>query len=448
MKNQDMNTMNNIMMNQMNSLCNEMTNMDLMNNIMRNILSDNNTNNLDNLMALQKMINKIMEMKNKIPEYYNVIHKAPMKDEKLSQNQKNLSLFFNGITDFHKNIQKDGSKIIINYYNLEKIELYLDLDSKVKDLVSNIFGLIFFCSEPLNIYKRTKKNQTTEWITNFPLINYRDNIISKETFILEYKNKNLLDLSDKTGKEIGLKKGEEILLKLNENYYNQLISLPLEGKYLNFCIQNCIFKFPTFIGENTMEFKKRLTSIFNRGINYYNTPLKSETIKNDENFFKIIELCFYKTMTGGGPSIDFVDVGKGKTKELFYSKSAPSWRTAREGLNIFGICENDECKAHLKEVVHIPEMKEHKFNVNENLTSILCPECGGIIKVKTCGFWKCEYQFKGKKIEKGKLIEFDSKPKETKDDKFEYFDPSDNGMATWTELIIYVIPKQKIKYEP
>ena len=54
----------------------------------------------------------------------------------------------------------------------------------------------------------------------------------------------------------------------------------------------------------------------------------------------------------------------------------------------------------------------------------------------------------GKKIEKGKLIEFDSKPKETKDDKFEYFDPSDNGMATWTELIIYVIPKQKIKYEP
>ena len=30
---------------------------------------------------------------------------------------------------------------------------------------------------------------------------------------------------------------------------------------------------------------------------------------------------------------------------------------------------------------------------------------------------------------------------------FEYYDPSENGNATWTKLIIYIIPKQKIKYK-
>ena len=29
--------------------------------------------------------------------------------------------------------------------------------------------------------------------------------------------------------------------------------------------------------------------------------------------------------------------------------------------------------------------------------------CNGLVVPKTCGFWKCEYQFEGDKIEDGKL---------------------------------------------
>ena len=71
-----------------------------------------------------------------------------MKDFKLNKTKKNLSLFFNCIYDFNKKITNNWTKIYINYYNLEKIELYLDLRLNVKDLISTIFGLILQgCSE-------------------------------------------------------------------------------------------------------------------------------------------------------------------------------------------------------------------------------------------------------------------------------------------------------------
>ena len=50
----------------------------------------------------------------------------------------------------------------------------------------------------------------------------------------------------------------------------------------------------------------------------------------------------------------------------------------------------------------------------------------GIIVPKTCGFWNCEYQFVGNKIEEGALKHVDTKNKETKD--FEYFNPYENDL--------------------
>ena len=411
-----------------------------------------------NYQMMNMMNNNTMQWDNENSNivFNDIIHKDPINDERLTKSQKNLSLFFNGITNFNKNIQKIGSKIIINYYNLEKVELYLDLDLKIKDLISIIFGSILFCSEPFKIYKRTKKDQTTEHIINNPIINQKENkdiIISKETFILEYKNNNLLDLSEKTGNKIGLKNDEEILLKLNENFYKDLISLPLDGTYLKFYFnlyKNFLFGLPTFIGESAIDLKKRLSSIFEKEIDYnsiaYPFPSDSEAVSDAINIYNFgFQFC---GIVKGGKFIKFANVEKNKIKELKFSKSAPSWRAAEEGLNIFGICDNNKCKAFKKEVVYIPQMEEHKFDIIENITNIICPECKRIISPKTCGFWKCEYQFKGKKIEKGLLREFDSKPKETKDNKFEYFDPSNNGIVRWTELIIYVLPKQKIKYMP
>ena len=183
----------------------------------------------------------------------------------------------------------------------------------------------------------------------------------------------------------------------------------------------------------------------------------NRTIKdslNSTSFNNYVELYQCAEVTGGGvPLLKFADVSKEKIKNLSFSKNAPKYRHVRKGLNIFGICMYPKCEAHKKEVVYIPKKmilednKYFKFSINDEIKHILCPLCNKIIKPKTIGFYQCEYQIKGEKIENGDAIPYDSKPKETKDDKFEYFDPEENGEADWTELVIYVLPKQKIKYQ-
>ena len=171
-----------------------------------------------------------------------------------------------------------------------------------------------------------------------------------------------------------------------------------------------------------------------------------------ENLKGYEEISVERRIIGGGVCpVKFVDVASGKVKELKFSEKAPRWRSVDKGLNIFGICNsNPKCEAYKKEVVymtHLPD-KGLIFNVNEEISNIRCPMCNKIINLETCGFYECEYQFIGKKIDKGEIEFFDSKTRETKNNKFEYFDPLNNGKVTWLELNIYVLPKQEIKYLP
>ena len=241
-------------------------NQNMMNEFYQKMLKSNFEPNTMNMMLQMSQNLMLMnfnqnQMKGYIQneDYYKIIHQNPLSEKNLNKSQKNLSLFFNGITDFKKNIPKYGNKILINYYNLEKIELYLDLDLNIEKLISIIFGSIFFYSHTIKIYKRTKNDQTTEWITMNPFEYYNiSDIFSPKTFFLEYKNKNLFDLSNKTGKEIGLKDGEEILLKLNKNFKDELVSLPLDGTYLPIKLDSFNLLFPTFDEESTEQVKKRL----------------------------------------------------------------------------------------------------------------------------------------------------------------------------------------------
>ena len=151
-------------------------------------------------------------------------------------------------------------------------------------------------------------------------------------------------------------------------------------------------------------------------------------------------------LKGGGIALNFVNVEKGVVQNLSFSSEAPEWRSVEKGLNLFGNCQNKECEAFNEEVIHKVGIPHKKFNIQENILNIKCPICDGLIVPKTCGFWDCEYQFEGDKIEDGKLKHIDTKCKETQGDKFEYFNPFDNGSSLWTNLNIYVIEKQKLKY--
>jgi len=167
----------------------------------------------------------------------------------------------------------------------------------------------------------------------------------------------------------------------------------------------------------------------------------------DYNIQKESTLQMVLRLRGGAEfPLNFVDVEKGIVKNLSFSHSAPKWRAVIQGLNIFGICKNSKCEAFDKEVVYRVGIIHKKFNLQENVTKIKCPICDKIILPKTCGFWKCEYQFEGDKIEEGDLKHIDTKCKETKGDNFEYFNPYENKSVIWTNLNIYVIENQDIKY--
>lgn len=182
--------------------------------------------------------------------------------------------------------------------------------------------------------------------------------------------------------------------------------------------------------------------------NNLNSQIQEMGIDNNSLIFvKTIK----KGIIGGGDLgiISFVDVRAKNIKFLKFNEKAPKWRKVEPGLNIFGICNNLKCEAFKKEVVHqvgFDEEQKLKFDIKNEVINIKCPMCYKIIKAKTCGFWKCEYQFIGKTIEDGEIKNYQSEPKETKNEEFEYFDPYKNGETEWAELIIYVLPKQKIKY--
>lgn len=175
---------------------------------------------------------------------------------------------------------------------------------------------------------------------------------------------------------------------------------------------------------------------FNGQILNDNSTIQNCCIENEDTLHALVRLA------GGAMPINFVDVGSSKPKTLSFSKSAPNWRHVTEGLNIFGLCENEECKAYKKEVVfNGGGIINQEFDLIANILKIVCPICDGYINPKTCGFWKCKYKCKGKKLEKGKLVDVDTGYKYTNGDDFEYFDPYKNKSPRWLEFKFFVYRK-------
>lgn len=363
--------------------------------------------------------------------------------KKVDKNFKFLEPFFqNNLKE-----KKNGNKIIINFYDLVQKEIYLDLTLMVNEIVLYIFRSIF--NENIRIkeqYYRKKKEQTTKDI----IVGYKENeeilddtFIYSNLFYLEYKNRNILKSFNKTGKELGLKDDEIISLKINKDIVdlnqNYLILNEIQLRHLNECRR---FIFPSLeLGEYNLKKKLKKFLSFKFIINNYSY------YDNNKVLCEIYES--HQITGGGGFPITFVNVEKGIVKNLEFSKDAPKWRIVENGLNIFGICKYKKCEAFKKEVIYTTNLTENglNFNLSEEIANIKCPICKKIIITKTCGFWDCEYQFQGKKIEDGEIKSFETKPKETCEGKFEYFDPFENGEVQWLELKIYVLPKQKIKYE-
>ena len=177
--------------------------------------------------------------------------------------------------------------------------------------------------------------------------------------------------------------------------------------------------------------------------NYY-TDNNIRDIQNGD----ILNVSFEGRIYGAGPlgGIEFIDVDSlTKTKKLQIVKDPPKWRLISVGLNLFGKCKNKKCKVFNKEVAYSVGINQ-KFDFNEKIENIRCPICSKNFLPVTMGFYKCEYQIKGKKFKDGEYEIIDINGKETNGDDFEYFDPYKNKSTSWPSLQVFTGHRQKMKY--
>jgi len=167
----------------------------------------------------------------------------------------------------------------------------------------------------------------------------------------------------------------------------------------------------------------------------YNDLTVLEAGMNNNN---IIHAQTTRCITGCGYSMMFTDTSKNKTREIKFSKEAPSYCVVDKGINIFGICNFKKCKAYKKEVV--VNVKKKKLDLIKERDELFCPECEATIIPKTVGFHLCKFQIYGKKLENGKEESFRNKEDEANNkDGFKYFDPELNGEVMVTELVFEVL---------
>ena len=121
----------------------------------------------------------------------------------------------------------------------------------------------------------------------------------------------------------------------------------------------------------------------------------------------------------------------------------PFYLIVKNGINIFGFCQNKECEAYKKEVCS--PFGYGEFDLIEDLTSKSkkCPKCPAceyyLLEIESCGFMNCEYHYEGKKYENKELIDVDFRKKTTGGYKaLDYIDPGKKGenKSTWVELKI------------
>ena len=174
-----------------------------------------------------------------------------------------LSIMCGGIVS-KKELNKNGVRIYVNYYNIIKSEIYVDLNLQIDNIIANILKQIFCPSFEENIKKC--------------FYNYLD------ILYIEFKGINLIKIFGKTGKELGLKEGDEFSLKLGKELFNEIYTFPKEGSIHLKCNGKFLGHFIPRKGGLTKDFMKYLINHFNYFTDFYSS--------NSDNIFPGTTIIF------------------------------------------------------------------------------------------------------------------------------------------------------------
>ena len=184
---------------------------------------------------------------------------------------------------------------------------------------------------------------------------------------------------------------------------------------------------------------EKISFLFNSKIinlpNYLNKTLSQIFRPRTKNIK--VKVISYRNILGGGGPVDFCDVSKKQHEIHELTADGPSYRTTEKGINIYGICKGNKCKANEKEVI-VP-IKKKSFDLVNEKYDLKCPECSNIIVPKTVGFRQCKYRIFGKKYNNNKIEDFNNIGEAGKSGQIIYYNPNDNGTALMIELKFEVL---------
>jgi len=110
---------------------------------------------------------------------------------------------------------------------------------------------------------------------------------------------------------------------------------------------------------------------------------------------------------------------------LNFDLNGPDYRSITQGLNLYGKCKSEGCKAFDKNIWI--QKGIGTYHLSEELYESKCPSCHQIVpavEINNLGFWDCNYKIIGKRIGTEAPINWEnSAPK----DNFTTFRPEDNG---------------------
>ena len=168
-----------------------------------------------------------------------------------------------------------------------------------------------------------------------------------------------------------------------------------------------------------------------------NSSKKFKEIGVERNDILLIDYRF----VGGGPE-DIVNKFIRENEVSKNDPNIPDWRTIGKGINLYGICNNDNCQAKGKQV--IMHVKSKEFDVVKEGFKGICPMCKKQINLDACSFYKCDYKCEGKYFKGDILDDIYGYEHKTNGGKVFHLDfnkiiPGQEGKVKYKELILKVI---------
>ena len=167
----------------------------------------------------------------------------------------------------------------------------------------------------------------------------------------------------------------------------------------------------------------------------------------DLNIKRILRICNIYLPAGDLPN-EFANLSEEfirmDTVSSYNKSNIPDWRTVGRGINLYGICQRNECKAYGKQVIMPVNSKEYDI-IKESFMGV-CPMCHKHFDLDTCSFYLCDFKCEGTYFDnkKDEWVDLPNKVWKTSMGFDYYFDyekivPGKKGKVKYKKLILKVI---------